>query len=69
MSKRFVQVTEVQEGDVLCYADGEIQIERVSVARCDGWIGLHGNNDTWSTWFAPSRRVRIKAQAEAGAAA
>lgn len=51
----------VKEGDTLCYGDGTtVLIERVSEARCDGWIGLHGNNDTFSTWFKPTDRVRIE---------
>jgi hypothetical protein len=59
--KTYVRADQVQEGDTLCYGDRtEVVIERVSVARCDGAIGLHGNNETWSTWYQPHHHVRIK---------
>lgn len=57
----WVRADEVREGDTLrCGDRTEVVIERISVAKCDGAIGLHGNNDTWSTWYQPSNRVRIK---------
>ena len=60
-AKPYVRADQVREGDTLCYGDRtEVVIERISVARCDGAIGLHGNNDTWSTWYQPQHHVRVK---------
>ena len=60
-AKQYVRADQVREGDILCYGDHtEVVIERISVARCDGAIGLHGNNDTWSTWYQPQHHVRVK---------
>lgn len=60
-AEQYVRADQVREGDILCYGDRtEVVIERISVARCDGAIGLHGNNDTWSTWYQPQHHVRVK---------
>ena len=63
--KTFVPANEVREGDVLCFGNpqSEVTIERLSVAECDGAIGLHGNNETWSAWYKPTDRVRIAERA------
>lgn len=59
--KQYIRADKVQEGDTLCYGDRtEVVVERISVAVCDGAIGLHANNDTWSTWYQPHQHVRVK---------
>ena len=57
---KFIRADQVAEGDTLHYGDRtRVVIERVSVARSDGAIGFHANNDTWSVWYQPSNRVRV----------
>lgn len=57
----YMRADQVQKGDIISYGDRtEVAIERVSVARCDGAIGLHGNNDTWSVWYQPNHHIRAK---------
>ncbi len=62
MYKRFVFADEVREGDTVCFANpaSEVTIERISTARSDGSVGLHGNNGTWTCFYAPKSRVRIR---------
>jgi hypothetical protein len=59
--KTYVPASAVKVGDTLCFANPrhDVRIERISEARCDGSIGLHGNNDTWSSYYQPQNRVRI----------
>ena len=61
-SKRWMAAADVKEGDILCYGhhQPELVVERITVREFDGAIGLHGNNDTWSVWYAPHYRVRVK---------
>jgi hypothetical protein len=62
-SKVFIRADQLQEGDVLCYPGNTVvHIERLTVAQCDGAIGIHGNNDTYSTWYPPHNRVRIQSR-------
>jgi hypothetical protein len=58
---RFVYAKDVRAGDVLRFANPHylVRIERVTQARSDGSIGLHGNNDTWYGFYKPENRVRI----------
>lgn len=59
--KHYITASEVKEGDVLAFGDGtRVKVERITEARCDGAIGLHGNNDTWSSWYQPGNRVRVE---------
>lgn len=57
----FVSAADIAEGDTLCFLDARfnVVVERISVARCDGWIGLHANNDTWSAWYPPTEIKRV----------
>ena len=59
--KTFVAVTAVKVGDTLCFANppSQVTVEHISDGRCDGKIGLHGNDDTWSCFYGPQERVRI----------
>ena len=61
-ARPFVEVgAQVKEGDTLCYANPPMNVivERISETRADGAIGLHGNNDTWSSYYQPHHRVRV----------
>lgn len=63
MTARRIAAVEVQEGDTLCLTHSqEVVIERITEARCDGAIGLHGNDDTWSAWYRPADRVLVRAE-------
>ena len=59
--KAFTAASAVKEGDTLCYANPPMNVivERISETRADGAIGLHGNNDTWSSYYQPHHRVRV----------
>lgn len=62
MSAAFIPAAQVREGDTLLLSHSQhVTIERISEARCDGWIGLHANNETWSSWYKPTDRVRVRA--------
>lgn len=60
--KKWIAADQVAEGDVLCFEGpaGMVTVERITVAA-DGWIGLHANDDTFSTYYKPADRVRVKA--------
>lgn len=62
--KRFVFADEVQEGDTVCFVNpaSDVVIERISTARSDGSVGLHGNNGTWTSFYSPKSCVRIRAR-------
>ena len=64
MNKFYIKVSEVRETDVLCFGNPkrEIRVERVS-HNSSGRIGFHANSDTWTAYYNPTDRVRIKAQA------
>ena len=69
MSSLRITAAKVQEGDALCLSHTqEVVIERISEARCDGAVGLHGNNETWSSWYRPTDFVRVRAARFKGAA-
>lgn len=57
----FTAASEVRVGDTLCYGNprSQVTIERLSVARCDGAIGMHAKGDTWACWYQPTDRVRV----------
>lgn len=59
--KKFCFASQVREGHVLCFANpaSEVRIERISENPHTGTIGLHGKNDTWSTFYKPTDRVRV----------
>lgn len=58
---RWVDAKDVRVGDTLWFGNPRhtVIVERVTQARSNGDIGLHGNNDTWSGFYKPSNRVRI----------
>lgn len=60
MSISHVKATNVTEGQTIIYGDTRVLVERISVAKSDGWIGIHANNDTWSTWFPPAESLRVE---------
>ncbi|WP_139093341.1 hypothetical protein [Delftia sp. JD2] len=64
MSKFYIRAREARENDVLCFGNPkrEIRVERVS-HNSSGRIGIHANSDTWTAYFNPNDRVRIKARA------
>ena len=59
--KRFVMASQVKEGDIICFdsPSSKVLIESISVAQCDGSIGLHGNNDTYSIYLKPTDRIQV----------
>jgi hypothetical protein len=62
MTPIFVHAADIIEGDIVCFGNpkSEVTIERLSVAQCDGAIGMHGNDDTWHAWYPPTDRIRVK---------
>ncbi len=58
---RWIDAKDVRVGDTLWFGNPRhtVVVERVTQARSNGDIGLHGNNDTWSGFYKPSNRVRI----------
>jgi hypothetical protein len=60
MSISYVKAANVKEGQTIIYGDTRVFVERISVAQTDGWIGIHANNDTWSTWFPPAQSLRVE---------
>ena len=62
--KKFINASEVQVGDTLCFASPrlDVTIERISEARSNGAVGLHAKNDTWSSFYKPTDRVRVLAR-------
>ncbi len=62
--KNFVNASCVKVGDTLCFANPphEVLVQEISQARGDGSIGFHGCEGTWSTFYRPHHRVRIRAQ-------
>lgn len=58
---RWVDAKDVRVGDTLWFGNPRhtVIVERVTQARSNGDIGLHGKNDTWSGFYNPSNRVRI----------
>lgn len=58
---QYIPASNVQVGDTLRFGDSrlEITIERISEAQCDGAVGLHGNNETWSSFYKPTDRVPV----------
>lgn len=54
--------SQVREGDVLCFANpaSNVHIERISEVQGAGTVGLHANDDTWSTFYKPTDRVRVE---------
>lgn len=65
---RWVCAKDVRAGDVLWFGNPRhtVRIERITQARCNGEVGLHGNNDTWSGFYKPDNRVRISATTATG---
>ncbi len=59
--KKFCFASQIREGDVLCFANpaSQVRIERISENPNTGTIGLHANNDTWSSFYKPTDRVRV----------
>ena len=57
----FVPVSEIRVGAVLRFGHPSfvIRVERISVAKSDGSIGLHGNDDTWTSFYKPTDRVPV----------
>lgn len=49
----------VREGDTLVLSRLRVTVDRLSEARSDGQIGIHGNDETWSAWYAPAERVAV----------
>ena len=63
MSARRITAAEVRDGDTLCLTHSqEVVIERITEARCDGAIGLHGADATFSSWYRPTDRVLVRAE-------
>lgn len=59
--KRYINAAQLKEGDILSYGDGtRVTVERITEAQCDGAVGIHGNNDTWTSFYKPTDRVRIE---------
>lgn len=65
--KLYVNASQVRVGDTLCFANPstDVRVERVTQARSNGSIGMHGNNDTWTSFYEPGHRVRILRNGEA----
>lgn len=62
MSARRVTAAEVRKGDTLCITHSqEVHVEHITEAPCDGAIGIHGNDATFSSWYRPTDIVRVKA--------
>ncbi len=63
MHKVYIKASEVREADVLCFGNPkrEIRVERVS-RNSSGRVGVHSNSETWSAFYNPGDRVRIKAR-------
>jgi len=59
--KRFIPASQVKVGDIICFdtPSSKVLIDRISEARCDGWIGLHGNDDTFSIFLKPTDRIQV----------
>ena len=57
----FIKANEVKEGDTIFFdtINSAVTIDRVSESKCDSWIGLHGNNDTYSTFLKPTDRIQV----------
>ncbi len=64
MCKVYIKASEVLENDFLCFGNPkrEIRAERVS-HNSSGRIGVHANSETWTAYYNPNDRVRIKARA------
>ncbi|CAN7647552.1 hypothetical protein LJR129_005043 [Acidovorax sp. LjRoot129] len=59
--KEYCFASQVREGDVLCFSNpaSNVRIERISEVHGAGTVGLHANDDTWSTFYKPTDRVRV----------
>lgn len=51
----------VREGDTMFIPSSRLRVfvDRLSEARSDGRIGIHGNDEAWSAWYAPTERVLV----------
>jgi hypothetical protein len=59
--KTYVNAAQVRVGDTLCFANPrhDVTVERITQARANGSIGLHGKCDSWTSFYEPGHRVRI----------
>ncbi len=60
--KVFVSASSVQVGDTLCFANPpqDVVVEEISHARSDGSVGFHANDGTWSSFYKPLDRLRVR---------
>ena len=56
-----IAANQVKVGDIITFdtANSNVRIERISEAKCDGAVGLHANDETWSSYYQPEDRIRI----------
>lgn len=59
--KRFVLARDVKVDDIICFdsPSSKVLVDRISVALCDGSIGIHGNDDTFSIFLKPTDRIQV----------
>lgn len=52
---------DVKAGDTIIFDTPrwDVPIERISVAQCDGWVGLHGNKEQFSLYLKPTDTIRV----------
>lgn len=61
VATRYTPASNVKVGDAICFdnPNSQILIDRISVAECDGAIGLHGNDETYSIFLKPTDRIQV----------
>lgn len=61
MVKTFIYASQAQVDDVLQFSfpRESIEVGKITIAGCDGWIGIHAHNASWRAYYKPTDRVPV----------